>query len=98
MEIIFENEYLSDLYEGKAKGKPKYQSTVVKAYIKTINSLKAADLLDDLKRLHSLNFEKLVNTDLYSVRVNNKYRIEFKIYQKEIVILGIVKLSNHYER
>jgi len=98
MEIYFEDEYLADLYEGKAKGKPKYQSTLIKAYIKTISKLRASVSLEDIKQFRSLNFEKLINTDLYSVRVNDKYRIEFKIEKKEIVILGIIRLSNHYER
>ncbi|MBP7562297.1 MAG: hypothetical protein KA886_00780 [Candidatus Cloacimonetes bacterium] len=46
-------------------------------------------------------FEKLQGNDLYSVRINNKYRIEFKIvFDEGSIMTGkiiIVDLSNHYE-
>ena len=99
MEIEFEDDYLSDLYEGKqVRGKPKFQKDIIKQFIKTINKLQSSTGIEDLMMFKSLNFEKLANTDLYSVRVNIQYRLEFKIIKDEIILLSIVKLSNHYER
>lgn len=101
MKIEFENDELVDLYEGKkAKGKPKYQKTVVKAFIKAVKKLQAAPNPEFLYQLHSLHYEALTGKKqgLFSVRVNNQYRLEFK--QREdncITLITIIELSNHYK-
>ncbi len=99
MDIEFEDDYLADLYEGKqVRGKPKFQKELIKQFIKTINKLQSSNRIEDLMMFKSLKFEKLVSSDLYSVRVNIQYRLEFKIFEDEIIQLSIVKLSNHYEK
>ena len=106
MEIEFEQDYLKDIYiEGKTKRKKKsFQPTVIKQYIKTINKLRAAEKIEDLFPFQSLNYEKLKGDKLglESVRVNDKYRIEFRsrIEGEEpflITICSITELSNHYK-
>jgi len=106
MEIIFEEEYLRDLYEeGKARNKKyRFQPQVIKRYIQTIDKLRAAKNTEELYPIKSLNYEKLIGNKkgLESVRVDNKYRIEFKTEMKgsaphTLTICSIIELSNHYK-
>lgn len=105
MQIIFEKEYLRDLYAGlqpKDK-KHRYQPHIIRKYIRTIDLMMAQENVLDLTRYGGLHYEKLTGdkVGLSSVRVNNQYRIEFKeiIKDNEIIaqVCSIVELSNHYE-
>ena len=106
MEIIFEKEYLKELYEEKKarNKKHRYQPNVVKKYIQTIDKLRAAKDIEELYPIKSLNYEKLRGDKLglASVRVDSKYRIEFYTTiegeePESITICSIVELSNHYK-
>ena len=107
MEIIFLEDCLKELYEeGKTKHK-KYktlQKDIVKRFIKTIDILKAAEKIETLFLFNSLNYEKLKGDKkgIESVRVNDKYRIEFisSIVENPpntITICSIIELNNHYQ-
>jgi|SRR5690554_1830598 len=106
MEIIFEKDYLKELYEnGKSRSKKhRFQPTVIRKYIQTIDKLRVAKNTEELYPIRSLNYEKLIGdkTGLESVRVDKKYRIEFisSIEGEEpntITICSIIELSNHYK-
>ena len=110
MEILFEDNALEELYkEGKTKDK-KYktlQKDIIKRFVKTVDILSAVDKIETLFLFNSLQYEKLIGDKegLESVRVNDKYRLEFftSIETMEgedppetITICSIVALSNHY--
>lgn len=106
MIIVFEKEYLEQLYSyGKAKGKKyRYPKGLISKYIQTIDKLRVADRVEDLFQFKSLNYEKLIGDrlGLESVHINQQYRIEFRtnIEGEEpevITICSIVELSNHYK-
>ncbi len=106
MEIIFEKEYLSYMYEnGKSINKKAFfQKEIISKYIQTIDKLRAADSIEDLYRVNSLNYEALKGDKkgLESVRVNKQYRIEFRTTLSNnnittYTICSIVELSNHYK-
>jgi len=106
MEIEFEKAYLEELYtKGKTKNKKyRFPKGIPERYIKTIDKLRVAERIEDLYFIRSLNYEKLVGNKkgLESVRVNDKYRIEFRrsIEGEEpnfITICSIIELSNHYK-
>ncbi len=104
MEIVFEKDYLRELYyEGKTSDKQhRYQPQIVKKYIRVVNILDAVEGVSDLRRFNALNYEKLKGdkAGLESVRVNDQYRIEFKSSaekEKSITICNIIELSNHYQ-
>ncbi|MCT4613917.1 MAG: type II toxin-antitoxin system RelE/ParE family toxin [Marinifilaceae bacterium] len=106
MKIVFENDYLEQLYtDGKAKGKKyRYPEGVVKKYKQTIDKLRVANRVEDLFPFKSLNYEKLIGDKkgLESVRVNQQYRVEFRssVEGEEpntVTICSIVELSNHYK-
>lgn len=105
MLVIFEKEYLRDLYLGnKPKDKKhRYQPQVVRKYIRTIDLMMAQENVLDLTRYGGLHYEKLTGdkAGFSSVRVNNQYRIEFReiIKENEVIaqVCSIVELSNHYE-
>lgn len=106
MEIIFEKEYLKELfYEGKTSDKKhRFQPQIIRRYIRVINVLDSVERVEDLLKFHSLNYEKLKGEKegLESVRVNHQYRIEFKSSfkdnEKTITICNIIELSNHYNK
>lgn len=105
MDINFEKDHLKELYEnGKSRNKKyRFQPNVVKKYIKTIDKLRAAQNTEELYPIKSLNYKQLEGTKkgIASVRVDEKYRIEFRTIVKnnnltDVTICSIIELSNHY--
>ena len=104
MQIVFKQEYLSNLYSYQTSDRKHwFQPDVVKKYIKVVNILKNARGVEDLFPFNSLNYEKLSGdkAGIESVRVTDKYRLEFqtqKIGSDVIVtVCNILELSNHYQ-
>ena len=104
MQIVFKQEYLSNLYYDQTSDRKHwFQPEVVKKYIKVVNILKNARGIEDLFPFNSLNYEKLSGdkAGIESVRVTDKYRLEFqtqKIGSDVIVtVCNILELSNHYQ-
>lgn len=105
MIVVFEEEYLRDLYSsGKCNDKKhRFRSDVIKRYQRGIEFLKWATRKEDLFRINSLNFEALrgEKEGLFSIRANNQYRIEFTMEENAeqpiLTICNIVELSNHYD-
>ena len=105
MIVEFAEEYLRDLYvEGKCSDKKhRYRVDIIKRYKRGIDYLKWASRKEDLFRINSLNFEALRGNKagLFSVKVNDQYRIEFSISETIeepiLTICNIIELSNHYE-
>lgn len=104
MRVLFDKEYLSRLYaSGTTDKKHRFQPDIVKKYIKVVDVMISVPNVQSLTFYKSLRYEKLVGgkAGISSVRVNDKYRIEFEeiIEGEEIIasICNIVELSNHYE-
>lgn len=81
MKIVFEKQYLEDLYRKGETEKKKYnfQQDVIKRYVQKIDILKAVNNTMQLKEFRSLRYEKLKGNrkGMESIRVNKAYRIEF---------------------
>lgn len=105
MEIIFEKEYLSELYyKGKtADKKHRFQPEIIKRYKLRIEALESATGIEDLFQINSLHYEVLKGDKkgISSIRINDQYRIEFTTSKVEletiITICNILELSNHYK-
>lgn len=105
MEIIFAKQYLKDLHiTGKTTGKKhRFQPDIIKRYRKTIDRLAATKKIEDLYTIQSLKYEKLKGEKkgMSSVRVSDKYRIEFEEItvngEEYVSICNIIELSNHYK-
>ena len=104
MQIVFKQEYLSSLYYNQtADKKHRFQPEVIKKYIKVVNILKNAKVVEDLFPFNSLNYERLSGdkAGIESVRVNDKYRLEFQTERVEgeviVTVCSIFELSNHYQ-
>jgi len=105
MIVTFEKEYLKELYEyGKTSDKKlRYQPDIVKRYKKCVNFLKASGSIEILMQINSLNYEVLKGDKegISSIRVNNKYRLEFLVSETWdepiITVRNILELSNHYQ-
>lgn len=105
MEIHFEKEYLSELYytAKTTDKKHRFQPTIVKRYIRTIDIMESVQSTEDLYRFNSLNYE-ILSGDLKgfeSVRVGDKYRIVFRsekiVSNTVLTICNIIDLTNHYK-
>ncbi len=105
MIVIFEKEYLKELYEsGKASDKKhRFQPSIVKRFKNRIDYLKSVLRKEDLYPIKSLHVEALTGNKkgLFSIKVNDQYRIEFSISenmeQPILTVCNIVELSNHYD-
>lgn len=105
MIVVFEETYLKELYEsGKASDKKhRFQPSIVKRYKDRINYLKSVATKEELYPIKSLHFEALRGnkTGLFSIKVNDQYRIEFSMLENEdqpvLTVCNIVELSNHYD-
>ena len=104
MEIIFNEEYLREMYAmGKTDKKHRFQPQIIRKYIRIIDLMRDTSNVLGLMQYNSLNYEKLKNdkAGLSSVRVNDQYRIEFeeRIGDGETIatICNITDLSNHYK-
>ena len=97
MIVIFEKDYLRELYEN-VLGKQ-----VTKGFKRGIDYLKWASRKEELFTINSLHFESLHGDKqgLFSIRANLDYRIEFTIKEtieeQILTICNIVELSNHYD-
>lgn len=66
--------------------------------------MKFAKRPDDLRLINSLNFEALYGDKegKFSIRANDKYRIEFTIDENletpVLTVCNITELSNHYKK
>lgn len=105
MIVTFDKEYLKCLYvDGRTSDKKhRFQPDIIKRYKRCVDYLKSANNKETLYLFHSLNFEALRGdkSGLYSIRVNDKYRIEFTLEetleQPVLTICNIVELTNHYD-
>ena len=93
MQIVFKQVYLSNLYHGMASDKKhRFPPEVIKKYVKVVNV-----------SFHSLNYKKLSGdlAGIESVRVNDKYRLEFRTEKSGeefiVTVCNILELSNHYQ-
>lgn len=105
MEIRFKQSYLKELYEtGSCSDKKhRFQPQIISKYRKTVDLLEANATKEDLYRFHSLHFEALQGDKegLFSVRVNDQYRLELSIEvigrEPVITVCTIEEMSNHYK-
>ena len=102
MKIVFEKEYLSELYHNStARSKAyRFQPQVVKKYQRVVNILEDVDTIEDLFVFNSLNFEALSN-GYYSVRIDYHYRLIFwieKLGEETVVYCShLADITNHYK-
>ena len=105
MEIIFDKEYLKELFfKGKTSDKKhRFQPEVIKGYQKAVLMIASAKCIEDLYTYHSLNYEVLVGDKkgIPSVRCNKKYRLEFLVHSSDsnlvIKICTLLDITNHYK-
>ncbi|MFI4910326.1 MAG: type II toxin-antitoxin system RelE/ParE family toxin [Sedimentisphaeraceae bacterium JB056] len=77
MEWDFENKDLLELYQtGKSR---KYPPAVIKKFAARILQIDAAVDIFNLTKTNSLHFQELRNKNRHSIRVDKKWRLEFRI-------------------
>lgn len=105
MIVTFDKPYLKELYqEGRCSDKKhRFQPDIVRRYQKVIAFMVNSSSIETLMRINSLNYEVLSGdkAGISSVRVNDKYRVEFTAdktgEEPAITVCNILELSNHYK-
>lgn len=105
MIVTFNEYYLQVLYtKGTTDKKHRYQPDIIRRYQKCISMIKSSSCVNALARINSLNYEELKGDKkgLSSVRINDQYRLEFKVEINDtepvLKICHIINISKHYER
>ena len=104
MLVSFTDSYYELLYTGgKYPGKPKFAPEVISLYRFRIAQIKNSSSTQELRKFKSLRFEKLEPKNapdpVYSIRVNDQYRLEFRIGNSENVeIINVIRMSDHYSK
>lgn len=103
MKITTDNKALRELIEtGKTTDKTlrKLPKGVVNGALKALSIIRRVKSIEGLYPYKGLNYEKLTNMDIESVRCNGKYRLTFRSYpdKGEIIITNIelFEITNHY--
>ena len=104
VKVTFDKTYLKELYDQGTTSdkKHRFQPDIVKRYQQRIKTLVSAPRIETLYQIKSLNYEVLSGdkAGISSIRVNDKYRIEFTVNTSEeplVTICNILELSNHYK-
>ncbi|MBK7336851.1 MAG: type II toxin-antitoxin system RelE/ParE family toxin [Saprospirales bacterium] len=102
MEVYFNSKDLEELYRTGYSKKLKLPVQVVDKFFATIQKIEAAETIHDLLADKGLRFEKLKGaSNLYSMRLNLKYRLEmtldWKNEAKTVGIFILIDISNHYD-
>lgn len=105
MYIEFDKNYLRELFEqgSTSDKKHRYQPEVIRGYYKCVMFLKRAKNVEQLYRIHSLNYEVLQGdkNGISSVRINIQYRLEFTVREvlgeQIITVCRLLDISNHYK-
>ena len=103
MIIDFNKDYLRELYVNSEieNWKHDMRPSVIQKYIQTIDKLKAANCIEELYPIKSIDYKIPLGNEegLETVRINNEYRIEFKTKKsmyRQITICIIINITNNY--
>ena len=96
MEIKFSTSKLEALCQGDKKIEIKswLHSEIIRAYRKAIYFLSSAESKLDIKGIWGYNLEKY--KDHWSMRLNDKRRLEIDFINWGIQVIDILQISNHY--
>jgi proteic killer suppression protein len=103
MQYDFGNKHLIELYtKGKSKKYNFIDRNLAKIFVARIDRIEAAAVITDLYFPPAMHFEGLDgHKDCFSVRINKKYRIEFRIdFTNSAGTVGdvlILDVTKHYE-
>jgi plasmid maintenance system killer protein len=94
MKVTFNDKGLEELYKtSEGKWKRQFSKEVITHYQRKIEILKNADDLGQIAKIKGLNLEKLKGKGYigcYSIRVNEQYRIIFRVSDKGTVAILII--------
>lgn len=100
MVVVFENAELESLYQnGKGRGKQQYSDKVINKFSIVVQIMESSSSTNELRKFKFLHFEKLSGHfyGKFSVRVQDEYRIIFRIEKDKLLIeeIHIEDMSNH---
>lgn len=104
MLVSFKDSYYELLYTGgKLPGKPRFPPEVITVFRLRIDQIKNSASTQELRKFKSLRFEKLEPKNapdpIYSVRVNDQYRLEFHVDSSgNVEVVEVIRISDHYSK
>ena len=102
MDVYITDKDLEQLYTSGKSKKLRLPQAVVDKFFATVQKIEAAIHINDLLADNGLKFEKLKGMEnRYSMRLNQKYRLEMSIeWKNENLTVGdfyLQHISNHYQ-
>ena len=102
MEVKFGNKELERLFHTGKSQKIRLPTEVIKKLPMRYRAIEAAVTIYDFWQSPALNFEKLEGNNLFSMRINNQWRMELSIefidLERTFGKVCIEKISNHYKK
>lgn len=100
MNVFINDKELIRLYESGHSKKLKLPEPVINKFFATVQKIESATDIYDLWNDKGLNFEKLKGSNLYSMRLTGKYRLEMEVSWKDKDKTQgdffLVRISSHY--
>jgi len=103
MQVKIEDHFLGEVANyNRVSGKSPYPSEVIKAFKKRLFQISQARGTADLRKIGGWHFEKMKEERYkgkYSIRLNDAYRLIFRIENLEsnrVEIICIEEITNHY--
>lgn len=99
MEVEFGKKKLEKFYRESAKAARAYGEQVARKYILRINTIKAAQNLDELFTLPGLKCHPLKGNrkGQFAISLTGFYRLIFKMKGDKLDIVSIEEVSKHYD-
>ncbi|MEP1034411.1 type II toxin-antitoxin system RelE/ParE family toxin [Ekhidna sp.] len=101
MDVYIDDKELEKLYTTGRSKKLKLPVHVVDKFLGTVQKIDAATSIHDFWHDKGLRFKKLEGEDIYSMRLNSKYRLEMEVTwendEKTIGTFILKTISNHYD-
>ena len=89
MQYKYKDKKLQKLAQGEVVKEYSSDTTLVRAFHKCINQIKAAKNLNDLKNIRALHYESYRERPECSVRLNKQWRLMVRMEGEEMVICAI---------
>lgn len=102
MEVKFDNNELERLFQTGKSQKLKFPPEVIKKLPMRYRVIQAAVTIYDFWKSPALKFEKLEGNNLFSMRINEQWRLELSIEftdkERTVGKVCIERISNHYKK
>lgn len=99
MDVVFRTKKLERCFKVSKVAFAEFGEVVGRRYIQRINIIRSSRNLEDLKAQRSLRCHPLKGNrkGQWAINLTNRYRLLFSLKGKDVQIVQIEEVSNHYD-